>query len=193
MLRLIFALWSISWTPVPTAQGYDLLVWAPGQLVPEVIDVGGRTETREDLPDGATVVVVAYLTEGSCDICQRPPVTYVSYPSQRAVLTPLETAPADCAPPFGADSISVTITGFTATTGRPGSRMNVRFQLASTTPITKVTARLAGVDVATGSGTDVMGLWFATPASGTYPLSVYAENQAGCQRETQSARTVIVP
>ncbi len=98
-----------------------------------------------------------------------------------------------CEAPFGVDAISLTITGVTSTTGRPGSRMNVRFQLASRSPITRVTARLAGVDVASGSGTDIMGLWFATPPSGTYSLSVFAENAAGCQRETLSTRPVVVP
>lgn len=106
---------------------------------------------------------------------------------------PTPPDPALCVPPLGSQSIAMFITAWSATTGKPGSRSHVDFQIASVSAITKLTARLGGVDVASGAGSDVGSLWFTTPTSGTYALTVYAENAYGCIRETMSPRSVVVP
>lgn len=101
--------------------------------------------------------------------------------------------PLQCVPPLGPQSLAMFITDWSATTGRPGSRAHVDFQITSLSAITKLRARLNGADVAAAAGNDVGSLWFTTPASGTYALTVYAENAYGCTRETMSPRTVVVP
>lgn len=89
-------------------------------------------------------------------------------------------------PPQCADVPSVFVTRWAATTGKPGSRMRVDFQLASISPITEIQARLKGDTYATITGTDLRGaagIWLTTPVPGTYDVTVWVKNAAGCTRE----------
>lgn len=84
------------------------------------------------------------------------------------------------------------VTGFTATTGRPGSQMLVNYQLASLTPIVRTQVKVDGQIVQdSGLGQNVRlqaygSMWFTAPASGTHAVSVVATNAAGCATEAAS-------
>lgn len=153
--------------------------------------------------DGAYVFTLAEVI-GSVTGLESPPSTPFTavvplVPSAPVVIPasslPVTTPPdpLQCVPPLGPQALAMFITDWSATTGRPGSRAHVDFQITSLSAITKLRARLNGADVAAAAGNDVGSLWFTTPASGTYALTVYAENAYGCTRETLSPRTVVVP
>jgi hypothetical protein len=89
----------------------------------------------------------------------------------------------------GADALSVFVTRWEMTTGNPGSRMRVNYQLASASPVTRIEAKINGAVVAFAEGADLRetaGLWLTTPAPGVYKLQVFARNAAGCTRESFS-------
>jgi len=110
----------------------------------------------------------------------------------------------DCQPPLGRLAPSIFVTDWAATTGRPGSRARVNFQLASpNSPIVAIAVKLVsdadqstltsstlvgGVDL-----TATAGLWFTTPLfNGKYRLTVYVKNAAGCELTTGATRTITV-
>jgi hypothetical protein len=97
--------------------------------------------------------------------------------------------------PVCADIPSLFITRWEHTTGKPGSRMRVNFQPASVSPMTEIEAKVNGAVVARITGTDLRdtaGVWFTTPASGSYKLTVWAKNAAGCTREVFSPVDLVV-
>ncbi len=79
----------------------------------------------------------------------------------------------------------MTVTRWKATSGKPGSRMTVDFQLGSKSPIVSAVAKLNGVTVSQtikGSNlSDVGSVWFYAPPIGSYVLSVEAANSFGCK------------
>ena len=117
---------------------------------------------------------------------------------------PVVGTAADCTPPLGRLAPSIFVTDWSATTGRPGSRARVNFQLASpNSPIVTVVLRLAPdtdptvttstTDVSGANLTVLAGLWFVTPSSnGTYRLTVYVKNAAGCELTTGATRLITV-
>ncbi len=100
-----------------------------------------------------------------------------------------------CAVPLGAESVSAVVTGWKATSGKPGSKMRVDYQLSSNTPVTEIDAILNGVvqQIQVGLNlTDSAGMWFIAPASGTYSLTVRAVNAYGCERVATALFPVVV-
>jgi hypothetical protein len=97
--------------------------------------------------------------------------------------------------PLCTDIPSVFITRWEMTTGKPGSRMRVNYQLASISPIVEVLAKVDGAMVAVSRGTDLRdtaGLWFVTPPAGIHTLQVFVKNSAGCTKEVFSPVGLIV-
>ncbi len=212
-LALFFALFSsplqaalvtIAWDPSPDpVTGYLLLAWRGPAVVPMVTDLGLVTQTTIDAAD--RVAVVAYRSGLVCQPQPDPaPVTcvpglsqllyFVSYPSPRLAAGASPTDPA-CAPPLGPEAIALVVTGWVPTTGRPGSSMYLQGRIDSRSTITRAVVRINGQDVlpTITSGTSVGRWWFPTPPSGTYSLSLYAENGYGCQREVLASRPLVVP
>lgn len=90
---------------------------------------------------------------------------------------------------------SVFVTRWEHTTGMPGSRFRLNFQLSSASPITNVEARIAGKTAATITGADLResgGIWLTTPASGSYQVSIWAKNSTGCTREAAALVNLVV-
>lgn len=90
---------------------------------------------------------------------------------------------------------SVFVTRWEHTTGLPGSRFRLNFQLGGPVPITDVEARIAGVAGASLSGTDLReagGIWLTTPVSGRYPVSVWVRGSNGCTKEAAALVDLVV-
>jgi hypothetical protein len=97
--------------------------------------------------------------------------------------------------PVCADMPSVFVTRWAMTSGKPGSRMRIDYQLASVSPIIQIRAKVAGTVVAVVTGTDLRdsgGIWFTTPASGRYTLALEATNAAGCVKESLALVDLVV-
>ncbi len=77
-----------------------------------------------------------------------------------------------------------------------GGRGRVLLQFVNELPIVKVEVRLGAQVIASASGDelrDTAGMFFSVPrAAGSYPLTVYAEDAAGCAVVTTAPRTVTV-
>lgn len=88
---------------------------------------------------------------------------------------------------LGDRHVGVFVTDWMATTGQPGSKGRVNFQLSSpNSPITQVWAHLGSESlgqVVTGTDvTAISGIWFTVPTtSGSYALTVDASNAYGCR------------
>ncbi len=107
----------------------------------------------------------------------------------------MEAIACACAVPLGPESVSVVVTGWKATSGKPGSRMRVDYQLSSHTPITGIDVLLNGDAVKQQVGdnlTDSGGMWFVAPDSGTYMLTLRAVNAFGCERVATALFPVVV-
>jgi hypothetical protein len=97
--------------------------------------------------------------------------------------------------PVCTDIPSVFITRWEHTTGKPGSRMRVNFQLASISPIVEIHAEVNSEIIARIRGTDLRdtaGIWFVTPGIGSHSLRVFAKNSAGCSKEVDSLVRLVV-
>ena len=97
--------------------------------------------------------------------------------------------------PLGPEAASVVVTRWLATSGKPGSRMRVDYQLASKSPIVEIGVKLNAVPVAIVSGenlTSSAGTWFTAPAVGSYKLAVAVRNAFGCTREAVAPFNVVV-
>lgn len=108
-----------------------------------------------------------------------------------AKAVPAQTPSTDprCTPPLGDRVVNVFLNKYHKTTGNPGSRSWVEFQLASpNSPIMQTVVRLNGQPAAHGTMTardgdisQLAGSWFDLPtAAGDYALTVEATNQYGC-------------
>lgn len=166
---------TLAWDPVsdPALVGYRIAYGTTPGTYPNQVDVGNVTTFKlPALPDGTYhFVVLAYGTDERQDS-----------PFSNAVSTTLGPVPCPVLP-------SVFVTRWEHTTGIPGSRMRVNYQLASAVPIVEVQARLVGKTVATIKGEDLRdsaGIWFTTPASGRYALSVWVKDSNGCTRQSSS-------
>ena len=179
----------ISWDPSPPpVTGYQVMVWQELDVAPSrTVDAGNVTQFQIDLLAEEAVVVVGYHKDAAGQIVA------MSYPSERIGVALASPTDPRCVPPFGADAIALFFTGYTPTTNKPGSKSNIRVQMASLTKIWRSELRLAGQAIATVAwATDLSGFWFTLPAPGSYPLSVYAVNEYGCAREVQYASPIVV-
>jgi hypothetical protein len=172
----------LAWDAATDNPDYFKVRYNTGSFVsvglPPLNSEGAHAVTLLTLPAGEHIAeVVSCWADDNCSAAV--PVTFVMQ------------APA----PVCADVPSVFITRWEHTTGKPGSRMRVNFQPASISPITEIEAKVNGAVVARIAGSDLRdtaGVWFTTPASGSYKLQVWAKNSAGCTREVFSPVDLIV-
>jgi hypothetical protein len=94
-----------------------------------------------------------------------------------------------------ADLPTVFVTRWEHTTGRPGSRFRINFQLGGSSPITEIQGRINGQTLATVTGTDLRetgGIWLTAPATGTFPVSVWVKAANGCTKEAAALVNLVV-
>lgn len=95
--------------------------------------------------------------------------------------TALQTDP--CLPPLGAHAPAIFPTSVTVTTGKPGSRSFLNYQLGGPDAVAEVAIQIDGADVVVGRGADLKafsGLWFTQPSSGTHTVGVRVLTAFGC-------------
>jgi hypothetical protein len=93
------------------------------------------------------------------------------------------------------DLPTVFVTRWEHTTGRPGSRFRINFQLGGSSPITEIQGRISGQTMATVTGTDLRetgGIWLTAPAAGTFPISVWVKAANGCTKEASALVNLVV-
>jgi hypothetical protein len=189
ILQLVTALptskveWDMPTTAAPDRYEvrWDQGVWLNASLPPVIAETADLRTHAINLP---TLVVGQHLVDvracyadGQC--------------SDPAALAFVLEQPA----PVCADVPSVFVTRWEHTTGKPGSRMRVNFQLASISPIVEIHAEVDSEVVARITGTDLRdtaGVWFVTPGIGTHALRVFAKNAAGCSKEVDSLVPLVV-
>ncbi len=208
--------YTISWDPVPTPVQQTPVCTAPDTPVGCHEQVAGQVTSYKLLmgntPGKHTFPVGVFpATQTSAPFIVQPtdPQTYYfvlkacageACSVESAEVSTAVPAPDPCLPPFGPEVANVFVTGWQATSGMPGSKMRVNYQLASKSPIVEVAALLTGGAltksvVAKTAGTDLTsdaGVWFVTPTAGSYQLTVSVKNAFGCTREAVSAQPVVV-
>lgn len=119
---------------------------------------------------------------------------------ERAAVAFTATAIADpCAVPFGAHAPAIFVTNLAPTTGRPGSRSAISFQLAAPDPVIELAVRIDDVEqlpiVRAGPGDlrSVGSLWFTQPAAGTHTIAVRVLTAFGCTLTRAGAPLVVTP
>lgn len=198
-LALLWCVWGLSlqaqtvtatWDAVAPYDGFHLLYGtAPGAYnVVVVLPAAPLSAVIPNLTIGQTYFAVVEATNGGL----------VSLASNEAFATVRLSDPS-CTPPLGANAIAIFPTALQKTgSGGAGSKARIDFQVGSPgSPVTSVQVQAAGVPLGKMSGTDLgalAGLWFTVPiASGTYPLSIVAQNLYGCVQTQSTAYTVTVP
>ena len=175
------------WDPNPATDvvtGYRLKYGTAAGVYTMTVDTGGPVTilTVQNLTPGVRYffVVTAYNATA-----ESGPSAEVNY------MVPVVD---DCAFPLGAKAVSIFPTQLMLTGSKgAGSRARLDFQLGSSVPVVGVAVQTGGNALAAMTGTDLTalaGLWFTVPPMGTYPLSVFATNIAGCSR-TQSTPYVL--
>jgi hypothetical protein len=173
---------TFAWDANPVSDnvlGYRLVVDAT------ISDVGNVLTTTQTLAAGPHVAaLLAYNAIA------------VSTPSAALPFTvPGQTAD-PCLPPLGAHAPAIFPTSATLTTGRPGSRSFLNYQLGGPDPVVEVAVQVDGADAAVGKGTDLKafsGMWFTQPATGTHTLGVRVLTAFGCALVRQAAPLVVKP
>lgn len=97
--------------------------------------------------------------------------------------TALGTQADPCATPLGAHAPAVFLTSVTVTTGRPGSRSFLSFQLAGPDPFVETAVQVDGVDATVSTATDARAYgsqWFTQPPTGTHRLGLRVRTAFGC-------------
>lgn len=173
---IFLVLMTVLWDAVPSATGYKLLVWR--EVVPEIIDVGNVTQYKIDLLPEQNVAVIAYNEIGN------------SYPSVR-VEAPIANGE-ECNPPLGKEAIGLAILSMNISSATAGRRAQMSFSYASASQITKVEIRMNGLPVGQAIGNDVAAMNFTLPQTGTYNLSLFAQNEYGCAREVLYRDQIVV-
>lgn len=124
-----------------------------------------------------------------------------SLPSNEVSLTlPAGPGSTDCTPVTGMFAVSVFPTSLLKTGSKgPGSKTRFDFQVSSpNSPVTTIEITAGAMTLKKMGGpdsdiTDLAGMWFVMPASGTYPLSVTATNKQGCSRMVSYGPGLAVP
>lgn len=148
--------------------GYTLLIDQQ-----QTIDAGDALTVAVSLPPGShTATLKAYWADGT--------------PSPQSTPLPFTVAaavPDPCLPPLGAHAPAIFPTSPTVTTGKPGSRSFMNYQLGGPDRVVEVAVQVDGVDAAIGRGDDLRafsGIWFTQPAAGTHSLGVRVMTSFGC-------------
>lgn len=184
---------SFAWDASVGAADYVIQQRArPGDPYVNVAWTSMTAETVSGLTPGATYfwVVSAVDSRGMW-----------SLPSNEVTLTmPAGPGSIDCTPVTGLFAVSVFPTSLLKTGSKgPGSKTRFDFQVSSpNSPVTLIEVTAGAMTIARMGGPDsdlsaLAGIWFAMPASGTYPLSIMATNKQGCSRMVSYGPGLVVP
>lgn len=113
-------------------------------------------------------------------------IAAVLFASLAAIVVLAQQPAADCLPPLGAHAPAIFLTALERTTGNPGSRARLNFQIAAPDPITTVAVQIDGADdpQSVFAGTSLAnagGVWFTTPQAGSHDVGLRVTTSAGCQ------------
>jgi hypothetical protein len=100
-----------------------------------------------------------------------------------------------CAPPLGIHAPAIFPTSPTFTTGRPGSRSFLNYQLGGPDKVVEVAVQIDGADAVVGKGSDLAafsGMWFVQPAVGSHSLGVRVLTDFDCALTRQTSRPLVV-
>lgn len=151
-------------------------------------DVGSATTFTDTFQAGTHIAaVLAYTADGTASKTSAP----VAF-----VIAPQTTTDPACLPPLGAHAPAIFPTSATVTTGKPGSRSFLNYQLGGPDAVTEVAIQLDGADVVVGRGADVKafsGMWFTQPAVGSHTVAVRVLTAFGCALVRQAAPLVVKP
>lgn len=185
---------SMAWEPSPDA-GVTYIVQqskVPGGPYSDAVSTAGLSETVSGLTPGDTYywIVRSVNARG-----------FWSSPSNEVTIT-MPTGPngTDCAPVTGMFAVSVFPTSLLKTGSKgPGSKTRFDFQVSSpNSPVTTITVTAGMATIARMGGpdsdlTNLAGIWFVMPATGTYELWVTATNKQGCMRMASYSPGLVVP
>ncbi len=171
---------SFAWDANPATdavQGYRFVVDST------ISDVGNVTTFSGTFQPGDHVAsVLAYNALGVS-----PPSVPVSF-----TIAP-QTDP--CAPPLGAHAPAIFPTSPSLTTGRPGSRSFLNYQLGGPDKVVEVAVQIDGSDSVVGKGTDLAafsGMWFTQPSVGSHTLGVRVLTDFGCSLIRKTSLPLVV-
>lgn len=160
-----------------TVQGYRLLIDST------IIDVGNVLSTTQPVPAGAHVAaLLAYNSFGAGPLSVSVPFTIGAQPDP-------------CTPPLGTHAPAIFPTSPTITTGRPGSRSFLNYQLGGPDKVVEVAVQIDGADAVVGKGTDLAafsGMWFVQPAVGSHSLGVRVLTDFGCALIRKTSLPLVV-
>jgi hypothetical protein len=142
----------------------------------QTVDVGPAVTASLTLPAGPhQATVQAYWSD------VQPPA--VGPPSAPPLTFTVAAGPDPCAPPLSAHAPAVFLTSVTPTTGRPGSRSLLNFQLGGPDTVTLTAVQVDGVDQTPMVGSDLRAfgsMWFTQPAAGTHTVGLRIVTSFGC-------------
>lgn len=99
-----------------------------------------------------------------------------------------------CLPPLGTHAPAIFLTSITPTTGRPGSRSLLNFQLGGPDTVTLTAVQIDGLDQPPMAGTDLRAfgsMWFTHPSPGTHAIGLRIQTSFGCSL-TRGGLTLVV-
>lgn len=99
-----------------------------------------------------------------------------------------------CGPPLGSHAPAVFLTSVTVTTGRPGSRSFLSFQLAGPDPFIETAVQVDGADASVATAVDARNYgsqWFTQPAVGTHTVGLRIKTSFGCELTRGGVRLVV--
>jgi len=174
----VTATWNAN--PEPDIAGYRLIIDST------IYEVGNVTTfVTPTLPAGPhQAALIAYNHDNVASVPSSPPVLF----------TVVGQTADPCLPPLGAHAPAIFPTSATLTTGRPGSRSFLNYQLGGPDPVVEVAVQIDSTDAAVGKGSDLKafsGMWFTQPATGTHTLGVRVLTAFGCALVRSAAPLVV--
>ncbi len=177
---VLAALVTFAWDANPASdsvQGYRLVVDST------ISDVGNVLTVAQDVPSGAHVAaLLAYNSFGAGPLSASVPFT-----------VPSQTDP--CTPPLGTHAPAIFPTSATLTTGKPGSRSFLNYQLGGPDKVVEVAVQIDGADSVVGKGSDLAafsGMWFVQPSVGSHSLGVRVLTDFGCALIRKTSAPLVV-
>jgi hypothetical protein len=170
-----------TWTPNAETDiaGYHLIIDSTVYAVGNV--------TTYVVPSVAAGTHVAALTATNLAGLTSPPSVPVSFT--------IAAQSDPCLPPLGAHAPAIFPTSATLTTGKPGSRSFLNYQLGGPDKVVEVAVQIDGADAVIGKGTDLAafsGMWFVQPAVGSHALGVRVLTDFGCALIRKTSLPLVV-
>lgn len=164
----------------PTEQVIGYLLTVDTQTV----DVGPAVVATLTLPSGPhQATVQAYASN------------HIPSPPSMPLGFTVVAEPDPCAPPLGIHAPAIFLTSVTVTTGRPGSRSLLNFQLGGPDTVTLTAVQVDGLDQPPMAGSDLRAfgsMWFTQPATGSHTLGLRVLTSFGCALTRTLAAPLVV-